>query len=111
MSFMTMGTKQDSLWLDSRTDASKYSAPMRRQATSLCILRQRSKSRAHARAAIQKSLIANKSNVIDSFESRDTRAWQGIRVFDQTFAITYAVEAISIVVAVGGVSRRADFDS
>ena len=29
---------------------------------------------------------------------------QAIRVFDQTFAITYAVEAISILVANGGVA-------
>jgi putative ABC transport system permease protein len=29
---------------------------------------------------------------------------QAIRVFDQTFAITYAVEAISIVVAIGGIA-------
>jgi putative ABC transport system permease protein len=29
---------------------------------------------------------------------------QAIRVFDQTFAITYAVEAISILVAIGGVA-------
>jgi putative ABC transport system permease protein len=29
---------------------------------------------------------------------------QAIRVFDQTFAITYAVEAISILVAIGGIS-------
>ena len=52
------------------------------------------------RAALQKA-VANKSLVI--FSNREIRL-QGIRVFDQTFAITYAVEAISILVAIGGIS-------
>ena len=52
------------------------------------------------RAAIQRS-IANKSlMMLSNGEIRE----QAIRVFDQTFAITYAVEAISILVAIGGVS-------
>jgi putative ABC transport system permease protein len=52
------------------------------------------------RAAIQKA-IANRSLVVLS--NGEIRL-QGIRVFDQTFAITYAVEAISILVAIGGIS-------
>jgi putative ABC transport system permease protein len=52
------------------------------------------------RAAIQKA-IANRSLVVLS--NGEIRR-QGIRVFDQTFAITYAVEAISILVAIGGIS-------
>jgi putative ABC transport system permease protein len=52
------------------------------------------------RAAIQKA-IANKSlMMLSNGEIRQ----QAIRVFDQTFAITYAVEAISILVAIGGVA-------
>jgi putative ABC transport system permease protein len=52
------------------------------------------------RAAIQKA-IANKSLMMLS--NGEIRL-QAIRVFDQTFAITYAVEAISILVAIGGIS-------
>jgi putative ABC transport system permease protein len=52
------------------------------------------------RAAIQKA-IANKSLMMLS--NGEIRR-QAIRVFDQTFAITYAVEAISILVAIGGIS-------
>ena len=52
------------------------------------------------RAAIQKA-IANKSlMMLSNGEIRK----QAMRVFDQTFAITYAVEAISIIVAIGGVA-------
>ena len=52
------------------------------------------------RAAIQKA-IANKSlMMLSNGEIRK----QAMRVFDQTFAITYAVEAISILVAIGGVA-------
>jgi putative ABC transport system permease protein len=54
----------------------------------------------HTRAAIQKA-IANKSLMMLS--NGEIRR-QAIRVFDQTFAITYAVEAISILVAIGGIS-------
>jgi putative ABC transport system permease protein len=52
------------------------------------------------RAAIQR-VIANKSLMMLS--NGEIRR-QAIRVFDQTFAITYAVEAISILVAIGGIS-------
>ena len=52
------------------------------------------------RAAIQRA-IANQSLMMLS--NRQIRH-QAIRVFDQTFAITYAVEAISILVAIGGVA-------
>ena len=52
------------------------------------------------RAAIQKA-IANKSlMMLSNGEIRK----QAMQVFDQTFAITYAVEAISIIVAIGGVA-------
>ena len=54
----------------------------------------------HTRTAIQ-TAIANRSLVVLS--NGEIRS-QGIRVFDQTFAITYAVEAISILVAIGGIS-------
>jgi putative ABC transport system permease protein len=54
----------------------------------------------HTRAAIQKA-IANKSLMM---LSNGQIRRQAIRVFDQTFAITYAVEAISILVAIGGIS-------
>jgi putative ABC transport system permease protein len=52
------------------------------------------------RAAMQ-TAIRNKSLMMLS--NREIRK-QAIRVFDQTFAITYAVEAISILVAIGGIS-------
>lgn len=52
------------------------------------------------RLAIQKA-IGNSDVLV--FSNREIRR-QGIRVFDQTFAITYALEAISILVAVGGIA-------
>ena len=52
------------------------------------------------RAAIQKAIANNSLMMLSNGEIRR----QAIRVFDQTFAITYAVEAISILVAIGGVS-------
>jgi putative ABC transport system permease protein len=52
------------------------------------------------RAAIQKA-VANSNLLI--FSNREIRR-EGIRVFDQTFAITYALEAISILVAIGGIA-------
>jgi putative ABC transport system permease protein len=52
------------------------------------------------RTAIQKA-TANGNVLI--FSNREIRR-QGIRVFDQTFAITYALEAISILVAIGGIA-------
>jgi putative ABC transport system permease protein len=52
------------------------------------------------RAAIQ-GATANKSLMMLS--NGEIRR-QAIRVFDQTFAITYAVEAISILVAIGGIA-------
>jgi putative ABC transport system permease protein len=52
------------------------------------------------RAAIRDA-IANKSLMMLS--NGEIRL-EAIRVFDQTFAITYAVEAISILVAVGGIA-------
>ncbi|MFP5209798.1 MAG: FtsX-like permease family protein [Acidobacteriota bacterium] len=52
------------------------------------------------RVAVQKA-IGNSDVLV--FSNREIRR-QGIRVFDQTFAITYALEAISILVAVGGIA-------
>ncbi len=52
------------------------------------------------RAAIKRA--AANSEVL-MFSNGEIRC-EGIRVFDQTFAITYALEAISIVVAIGGVA-------
>ena len=53
-----------------------------------------------ARAAVQGAL--GKSSVL-VLSNREIRL-QAIKVFDQTFAITYALEAISILVAIGGIS-------
>jgi putative ABC transport system permease protein len=52
------------------------------------------------RAAIQKAIANQSLMMLSNGEIRQ----QAIRVFDQTFAITYAVEAISILVAIGGVA-------
>ena len=52
------------------------------------------------RVAIQKAIGNSDVLVLSNREIRR----QGIRVFDQTFAITYALQAISILVAVGGVA-------
>lgn len=52
------------------------------------------------RTAIEKAI--GKSDVL-VFSNGEIRR-QGIRVFDQTFAITYALEAISVLVAVGGIA-------
>ena len=52
------------------------------------------------RSAVQKAI--GNANVL-VFSNSEIRR-QGIRVFDQTFAITYALEAISILVAVGGIA-------
>jgi putative ABC transport system permease protein len=54
----------------------------------------------HTRAAIQRAIANNSLMMLSNGEIRR----QAIRVFDQTFAITYAVEAISILVAIGGIS-------
>ena len=51
------------------------------------------------RAAILKA-VPNSNLLI--FSNAEIRR-EGIRVFDQTFAITYALEAISILVAIGGI--------
>lgn len=53
-----------------------------------------------ARVAIEKAIGSR--NVL-VFSNREIRR-QGIRVFDQTFAITYALQVISILVAVGGIA-------
>jgi putative ABC transport system permease protein len=52
------------------------------------------------RAAVQKAAAGSDVLMFSNGEIRR----EGIRVFDQTFAITYALEAISIVVAIGGVA-------
>lgn len=52
------------------------------------------------RVAIQKAIGNSNILVVSNREIRR----QGIRVFDQTFAITYALEVISILVAVGGIA-------
>jgi putative ABC transport system permease protein len=52
------------------------------------------------RVAIQKAIGSSNVLVLSNREIRR----QGIRVFDQTFAITYALQAISILVAVGGIA-------
>lgn len=52
-----------------------------------------------ARAAIQRAVPNSNLFIFLNGEIRR----EGIRVFDQTFAITYALEAISILVAIGGI--------
>ena len=52
------------------------------------------------RIAIEK--VIGSSNVL-VLSNREIRQ-QGIRVFDQTFAITYALQVVSILVAVGGIA-------
>jgi putative ABC transport system permease protein len=52
------------------------------------------------RTSIQKAIGNSDVLVLSNREIRR----QGIRVFDQTFAITYALEAISVLVAVGGIA-------
>lgn len=52
------------------------------------------------RAAVQRATAGNSLLI---FSNREIRR-EGIRVFDQTFAVTYALEAISILVAVGGIA-------
>ena len=52
------------------------------------------------RGAIQRAIADKSLMMLSNGEIRQ----QAIRVFDQTFAITYAVEAISILVAIGGVA-------
>ncbi len=52
------------------------------------------------RAAVQKAVVGSDVLMFSNGEIRR----EGIRVFDQTFAITYALEAISIVVAIGGIA-------
>jgi putative ABC transport system permease protein len=52
------------------------------------------------RAAIQQ--VAANSNVL-IFSNRDIRR-EAIRIFDQTFAITYALEAVAVLVAVMGIA-------
>ena len=52
------------------------------------------------RIAIRGAIRNNSLMMLSNGEIR----LQAIRVFDQTFAITYAVEAISILVAIGGVA-------
>jgi putative ABC transport system permease protein len=52
------------------------------------------------RAAIQRATANKRLMMLSNGEIRR----QAIRVFDQTFAITYAVEAISILVAIGGIA-------
>ncbi len=55
---------------------------------------------AQTRVAIEKAIGDNDVLVFSNGEIRR----QGMRVFDQTFAITWALEAISILVAVGGIA-------
>jgi len=53
-----------------------------------------------ARAAVQKAAAGSDLLVFSNGQIRR----EGIRVFDQTFAITYALEVVSIVVAIGGIA-------
>jgi len=52
------------------------------------------------RAEVQKAAANSELIILSNGEIRR----EGIRVFDQTFAITYALEAVSVLVAIGGVA-------
>jgi len=52
------------------------------------------------RAGVQRATAGSEMLIFSNGQIRR----EGIRVFDQTFAITYALEAISIVVAIGGIA-------
>ena len=52
------------------------------------------------RAAIEKAAAGHRVLI---FSNRDLRA-EAIRIFDRTFAITYALEAVAVVVAVMGIA-------
>ena len=52
------------------------------------------------RASVRRAATGSDVLIVSNREIRR----EGIRVFDQTFAITYALEAISIVVAIGGIA-------
>jgi putative ABC transport system permease protein len=54
----------------------------------------------HTRAAIRRATANQSLMMLSNGEIRR----QAVRVFDQTFAITYALEAISIMVAIGGIA-------
>src|SRR5260370_5300869 len=52
------------------------------------------------RAAIDKTTAGHRVLI---FSNRDLRA-EAVRIFDRTFAITYAFEAVAVVVAVMGIA-------
>jgi putative ABC transport system permease protein len=68
--------------------------------TNLAVFLKPGTDSASARAAVQKAAAGSDVLIFSNGELRR----EGIRVFDQTFAITYALEAISIVVAIGGIA-------
>jgi putative ABC transport system permease protein len=55
---------------------------------------------AGVRAEIEKATAGHR---ILMFSNRDLRA-EGVRIFDRTFAITYALEAVAVIIAVMGVA-------
>ncbi len=68
--------------------------------TNLAVFLQPGASVEATRAAVKQAVAGSAVLMLSNGEIRR----QGIRVFDQTFAITYALEAISIVVAIGGIA-------
>ncbi len=68
--------------------------------TNLAVFLRRGVNFEATRAAVQKAAAGSDVLMFSNGEIRR----QGIKVFDQTFAITYALEAISIVVAIGGIA-------
>src|SRR5260370_29629090 len=55
---------------------------------------------ASVRAQIEKTAAGHR---VLLFSNRDLRA-EAVRIFDRTFAITYALEAVAVIVAVMGIA-------
>jgi putative ABC transport system permease protein len=68
--------------------------------TNLAVFLQPGVDQRATRTAVQRAAAGSDLLIISNGEIRR----EGIRVFDQTFAITYALEAIAIVVAIGGIA-------
>jgi putative ABC transport system permease protein len=95
--FYDYGNEAGMIFLD-RATMLKYlpdAAP-----SNLAVWLQPGVSTEQGRAEVQRAATNSKLFILSNGEIR--RA--GIRVFDQTFAITYALEAVSILVAIGGVA-------
>lgn len=95
--FYDYGNERGFVVIDWRT-AERYLPDMR--ASNLAVYLTPGANLAPVREEIQRA-AANRDVLI--FSNRELRQ-EGIRIFDQTFAITYALEAIAVVVAVMGIA-------